>query len=84
MSVFGQHIEHNVDLELTLSYLLGLVPWSLSTPDKIFTKIDKFKLLHLLQSHIEPTIDWSCSAAHIFMVMPYYRTKKLFLSPSRI
>ena len=38
-SVFGQHdllsIEHNVDLGLTLPFLLGLVPWSLSTPDTV-------------------------------------------------
>ena len=24
------------------------------------------KLLHVLQSHIEPTLDWPCSAAHNF------------------
>ena len=38
-SVFGQHdllsIGHNVDLGLTLPFLLGLVPWSLSTPDTV-------------------------------------------------
>ena len=39
---------------------------SLSTPDKIFIKTDKSKLLHGLQSHIELTLDWSCSAAHNF------------------
>ena len=54
MSVFGQHdllsIGHNVDLELTLPSLLGPVPWSLSTPDRMtFT-----------------TLDWPCSAAHNF------------------
>ena len=68
--VFGQHvllsIEHNVDLELTLPFLLGPVPWSLSTPDRISTKTDKSKLLHGLQSHTEPTWDWPCSAAHNF------------------
>ena len=26
----------------------------------------KLKLLHGLQSHIEPTLDWPCSAAHNF------------------
>ena len=40
---FGQHdllyIGHNVDLELTLPYLLEPVPWSLSTPDRISTKL---------------------------------------------
>ena len=29
------------------------------------TKSDKCKLLHCLESHIEPTIDRSSSAAHI-------------------
>ena len=45
---------------------MGPEPWSLSTPDRIYTKIDKSKLLHGLQSHIELTLDWSCSAAHNF------------------
>ena len=70
MKVFGQHdllsIGYNVDLELTLPFLLGLVPWSLSTPDRITTKTDKSKLLHGLQLHIEQTLDWSCSTAHNF------------------
>ena len=69
-SVFGQHdllyIGHNFDLELTLPYLLETVPWSLSTPDRISTKTDKSKLLHGLQSHIKPTLDWPCSGAHNF------------------
>ena len=49
MSIFGKHdllsIGHNVDLELTLPLLLGPIPWSLSTPDRISTKTDKSKLL---------------------------------------
>ena len=53
MNVFGQHdllsIGYNVDLELTLLFLLGPVPWSLLTPDRIPTKTDKSKLLHDLQ-----------------------------------
>ena len=71
-SVFGQHdllyIGHNVDLELTLLFLLGPVPWSLSTPDRISTKTGKSKLPHGLQSYIEPTLDWPCSAAYNFDV----------------
>ena len=59
-------IGHNVDLELTLPFFLGTVPWSQSTPDRISTKTDESKLLHGLQSHIEPTLDWPCSAAHAF------------------
>ena len=70
MSVFGQHdllsIGHNVDLKLTLPFLLGTLPWSQSTPDRISTKTNKSKLRHGLQSHIEPTLDWPCSAAHSF------------------
>ena len=54
-------------LELTLPFLLGPVPWSLSTPD-IISKTDKSKLSHGLQSHIEPTLDLPCSAAHNFDV----------------
>ena len=61
-SGFGKYdllfIGHNVDLELTLPFLLGPVPWSLTTPDRISTKTDKSKLQHGLQSHIEPTLDW--------------------------
>ena len=49
---------------MTLPFLLGPVPWSLSTPHKISTKTDQSKLQHGLQSHIEPTLDWSCSVAH--------------------
>ena len=70
MSVFGQHdllyIGHNVDLELTLLFLLEPVPWLLSTPDRISTQTDKSKLLHGLQSHTEQTLDWPCSATHNF------------------
>ena len=39
-----------------------------STPDRISTKTDKSKLPHGLQSHIEPTLDLPCSAAHNFDV----------------
>ena len=42
---------------LTLSFFLGTVPWSQSTPDRIFIETDKSKLPHGLQSHIEPTLD---------------------------
>ena len=66
--VFGQHdilsIRHNVNLKLTLSFLLGTVPWSQSIPDRISTKTDKSKLPHGLQLHIVSALDWPCSAAH--------------------
>ena len=48
-------IVYDVDLELTLPFLLGPVPWSLSFPDRISTKTGKSKLQHGLQSQIEPT-----------------------------
>ena len=82
--VFGQHgllsIGHNVDHKMILPFLLGPVPWSLSTLDRISTmyrghcqlliefppKTDKSKLPHGLQLHIKPTLDWPCSAAHNF------------------
>ena len=53
---------------MTLLFLLGPVPWSLSTPDEISIKTDMSKLQHGLLSHIEPTLDWPCSAAHSFDV----------------
>ena len=56
----------NVDLELTLQFLRGPVPWLLTTPDRMSNKKNKSKLLHGLQSHIEQTLDWPCSAAHNF------------------
>ena len=49
-----------------MPYFLGPVPWSLSTPDRISTKSDNSKLLHGLQSHIEPTLDWPCSTEYNF------------------
>ena len=70
-SVFYQHdlsIGHTVDLELTLPFPLGPVPWSLPTPDRISTKTDKSKLLHGLRSHIEQILDCPCSAADNFDV----------------
>ena len=57
---------NNVDLEQTVLYFLGPESWSLSTPDRISTKTNKSKLLHGLQSLIEPTLDWPFSAAHNF------------------
>ena len=67
--IFGQlvilSIKHNVDLEWTLSLPLGPGSWSLSTPDGMSTKPDKTKLLHFLESHIEPTVDLPSSAANI-------------------
>ena len=53
-------------MKLTLRFILGPVPWSLSTSDRISIKTDKSKVPHGLQSRIVPTLDWPCSAAHNF------------------
>ena len=75
-SVFGQHdilsIGHNVDFELTLPFLLGPVPLSLSTPDRISTKTDKsdFRMAcnHTLNQHF---IGHAVLHIHVtLMVMP--------------
>ena len=50
---------------MTLSFPLGPVPWSLATADGMPTKTDKSKLLHFLESHIEPTIDRPSNAVHV-------------------
>ena len=55
-----------LDKMLTLPFVLGPVPWCLSTPDRISAKTDTSKLPHGLESHIEPTLDWPCSVAHNF------------------
>ena len=56
-NVFGQlvllAIQHDVDLELTLSFPLSPVPRSLATADGMPTKTDKSTLLHNLESGIE-------------------------------
>ena len=47
---------HNVDLGLTLPFLQGPVPWTLSTPDRISFKTDKsnFRVTcnHTLNQHL--------------------------------
>ena len=77
MSVFGQHdllsIGHNVDLDLTLTFLLGPVPWPLSPPDRISTKTDEsnFRMAcnHTLNQHF---IGHVVLHIHVtLMVMPY-------------
>ena len=41
---------------------------NINSQHRISNKTAKSKLLHGLQSHIEPTLDWPCSAAHTFDV----------------
>ena len=57
-NIFGQlvvlSVEHNIDLQVTLSYPLGPVPYALATADGMPAKTDKSKLLHHLESCIEP------------------------------
>ena len=58
-SVFGKHgllsIGHNVDLKLTLPFLLGPVPWSLLIPDRFPPKLTSpnFRMAcnHTLNQH---------------------------------
>ena len=68
-NVFAQlvflSLEHDVDLEITLSFPLGPVPWPLATADGMPAKTDKSTLLHNLESGIEPTLDRSSDAVHI-------------------
>ena len=68
-NIFGQlvllSIEHDVDLELTLSFPLGPVPWSLATADGMPVKTDKSKLLHYLELGIVPTAERPSDAVHI-------------------
>ena len=58
-------IQHDVDLELTLSFPLGPVPWSLATADGMPTKTDKSTLLHNLESGIEQVTDRPSDAVHV-------------------
>ena len=58
-------LEHDVDLQLTLSFPLGPVPWSLATADGMPTKTDKSKLLHDLESGIKLVTDRPSDAVHI-------------------
>ena len=68
-NVFGQlvllSLEHDLDLQLTLSFPLGPVPWSLATADGMPTTTDKSKLLHNLESGIKPVTDRPSDAVHI-------------------
>ena len=60
-------VQNDIDLEMTLSYPLGPVPWSLATADGMPVKTDKSKLLHFLESHIEPTVTSSKEGmVHVF------------------
>ena len=58
-NIFGQLVvlaaQNDIDLELTLSFPLGPVPWSLATADGMPVKTEKAKLLHSLESSTEST-----------------------------
>ena len=47
-------LQHDIDLELTMSYQLGLVPWALGTADGSPWKSEKSKLLHNLEGNVVP------------------------------
>ena len=46
-------VQNDINLQVTLSYPLGPVPWSLATADGMPIKTDKAKLLHYLESSVE-------------------------------
>ena len=56
-NIFGQlvllSLQNDIDLQVTLSYPLGPVPWLLATADGMPIKTDKAKLLHYLESSVE-------------------------------
>lgn len=66
-NVFGQlvllAVQNGIDLETTMSFPLGPVPWALATADGMPTKTDKAKLLHRLQG--EPVITRPQDSVHI-------------------
>ena len=48
-------VENNVDLEMTMSYQLGPVPWTLAAADGCPVKSDKPKLLQNLEALVDPS-----------------------------
>ena len=57
-NIFGQlvllSVENNIELEITPSYPLGLVPFSLATADGMPSKTEKAKLMHVIEAGTEP------------------------------
>ena len=57
-NIFGQlvllSVENNIDLQVTLSYPLGIVPFSLATADGMPTKTNKAKIMQIMEAGIEP------------------------------
>ena len=48
-------LKNDIDLEMTMPFQLGPVPWTLATKDGCPVKTDKAKLLHNLEAHIDPS-----------------------------
>ena len=48
-------LKSNIDLEMTMSFQLGPVPWTLATADGCPVKSDKAKLLHNLEARVDPS-----------------------------
>ena len=48
-------LKNDIDLEMTMSFQLGLVPWRLATADRCPVKTDKAKFLHNLEAPIDPS-----------------------------
>ena len=47
-------VESNINLKVTLSYPLGVVPFSLGTADGMPVTTDKATLMHSIEAGIEP------------------------------
>ena len=43
-------LKNDIDIEMTMSFQLGPVPWTLATTDGCPVKTDKVKLLHNLEA----------------------------------
>ena len=48
-------LKNDIDLEMTMSFQLGPILWTLATVDRCPVKTDKAKLLHNLEALIDPS-----------------------------
>ena len=70
-NIFGQlvllSVENNIDLQVTLSYPLGLVPFSLAYADGMPSKTDKAKLMHSMK--VASSLQTNRQRVKLFMCM---------------
>ena len=48
-------LKNDIDLEMTMSFQLGQIPWTLATTGGCTVKTDKAKLFHNLEAPINPS-----------------------------